>query len=137
MAVTNEPRRDRLGSHCSFDVSVSLSYTDPVFSRCSRLLRAASIVMLTLTAADLANPQCCAEEIRAASTAANSASVSQTTENPPTASFPDDCLCCARCIDTGLRFTAIILDLHNPVTAPAIDSVNLLPHSFDRPPQLA
>lgn len=100
-----------------------------------RLARVIAVVLLTWTVADLSYLQCClGDEICSGA----SASVAAATATVGVAhADTDDCFCCARCVDTGLRLigfrhTPEWTDFQEPVahlaTRPAV---------LDHPPQNA
>jgi hypothetical protein len=102
-------------------------------------IRAISLTILVLTGTDLLNPQCCAQEIAAASSfhevplAADAAGSS----SQPVPLPPDDCFCCARNLEVGPGFIPIGLQRSSvPLPSPSTRlTVRVRP--IDHPPQLA
>ena len=105
-------------------------YTDDVLRAVGSAARLIAIVLLTWTAIDLACPQYCLDEQTTVSTSSAAASTSGASQGDV-----NDCFCCARCIDTGVRIpemrvTAAWIDFAEPVR-----SLTSRSSSLDHPPQ--
>lgn len=105
-----------------------------MFVSLRRIVTAVAIVLLALTAADLAAPGFCADE-----QLASRADFSLTTGGAVHSNHADvdDCFCCARCLDTGtripeLRAVAAWVDFADPLRSLVTRS-----SSLDHPPQNA
>ena len=91
------------------------------------------MVILAWTAVDLANPACCLQEQITAHGVgvAAAAFVQQATPDV------DDCFCCARCIDTGVRAPELRSE---PAWIDFVDPPRSLasrPAALDHPPKIA
>ena len=99
-----------------------------------RLARVIAAVLLTWTVADLSYLQCCVgDEICGGVGAEIAAATAVATEHADT----DECFCCARCLDTGVRLgglrqAAEWTDFEEPV-----DHLATRPVALDHPPQIA
>jgi len=108
-------------------------YTERVFHRVRRFVPAIAIVLLGWTAVDLANPECCLrEQLTVHSASMNAAGVGQR----PQPDF-DDCFCCARCIDTGVRAPELRSEPAWIDFAEPAQSLAARPAALDHPPQNA
>jgi hypothetical protein len=99
-------------------------------------VRAISLTILVLTGADLLNPQCCAQEIAAASSLYEvpRAADAPGSSSPSVPSAPDDCLCCARNLEVGPGFVPVRLQRSSaPLSSPSTRlTVRVRP--IDHPP---
>ena len=118
------PSRARFGE--------SAAILTAVVARFRRVACIVAVVLLALTAVDLSYPQCCALEQAGSDRAATSNS-----DVHPTPGAADDCFCCARCIDPGIRPPVLESSFGRVVfvdAVPRLISRSVVP---DHPPQNA